>query len=186
MRLHSTSTTLIIRSMRLDDLPAVHEVDRTSFSMPWPESAYRYELLENPQSMLWVAEALLSEGKPKVVGSIVIWLILDEAHIATLSTHPDYRDQGIAKELLATALEAAVRRGFAKALLEVRAHNTIAQNLYHKFGFEVVGRRPRYYHDNKEDALLMTLDFLSQTGRGQPYLDWLVSGVWKNGRSGRA
>lgn len=183
MSLLSTSMTLIIRSMRLDDLPVVHEVDRISFSMPWPESAYRYELLENPLSMLWVAEALPFEGEPRVVGSIVVWLIVDEAHIATLSIHPDYRNQGIAKELLATALATAVRRGFVKALLEVRAHNYAAQNLYRKFGFEIVGRRPRYYHDNKEDALLMTLDFLAQNRSDQTYLDWLVSGVWKNGAS---
>jgi ribosomal-protein-alanine N-acetyltransferase len=92
-----------------------------------------------------------------VCGMVVVWLILDETHIATLGVHPDYRGLGIGKRLLTVALEETARHGANQATLEVRESNTIAQNIYRKFGFENVGRRRRYYRDNREDAVLMTL-----------------------------
>jgi ribosomal-protein-alanine N-acetyltransferase len=93
----------------------------------------------------------------RVVGMLVLWLIVDEAHIASLATHPDFRQQGIAKQLLVTALDHAYMEGARSAFLEVRAGNETARRMYHKFGFEEVGLRERYYKDNNEDAILMTL-----------------------------
>jgi ribosomal-protein-alanine N-acetyltransferase len=90
----------------------------------------------------------------------VVWLILDEAHIATIAVHPDFRGHGIGSLMLRTILEEAARKGAGEAMLEVRANNGIAQAMYRRFGFEVVFRRPRYYRDNNEDALLMSLDDL--------------------------
>lgn len=146
--------------MRIEDLAAVHQIDCLSFSLPWPANAFRYELLENPNSRLWVAEIERDDGTGVVVGAIVVWLVVDEAHIATLAVHPDYRRHGIATQLLRTALRECARLGMRTATLEVRASNLAAQALYHKFGFEVVGRRRGYYQDNQEDALIMTLSDL--------------------------
>jgi ribosomal-protein-alanine N-acetyltransferase len=109
-----------------------------------------------------------------VVGVIVVWLIEDEAHIATISIHPDYRGQGISRELLAAALLESIRQGTVLATLEVRANNLIAQALYRKFRFDVAGRRARYYRDNQEDALIMTV-----VGLDENYARWLSSGEWK-------
>jgi ribosomal-protein-alanine N-acetyltransferase len=89
-------------------------------------------------------------------------LILDEAHIATLAVHPDYRNRGIATRLIESVLLEAEEKGARKAMLEVRTSNQAAQSLYQKFGFQVVHRRRKYYIDNKEDALLMNLDNLSE------------------------
>jgi ribosomal-protein-alanine N-acetyltransferase len=89
-----------------------------------------------------------------------MWLIVDEAHIATLATHPGFRRQGIGERLLLTALAAAREEGARRAFLEVRAGNLGAQALYKKYGFSVDGVRPRYYKDNNEDAILMSLDGL--------------------------
>jgi ribosomal-protein-alanine N-acetyltransferase len=83
-------------------------------------------------------------------------VIVDEAHIGSLAVHPDYRRLGIARALLVRSLAAAAGRGATQATLEVRRSNLAAQALYRRFGFEVVGMRPRYYRDNQEDALLMT------------------------------
>jgi len=154
--------TIEIRSMEIEDLEEVRQIDRLSFSLPWPESAYRHELLENPASMNWVAEATDPNGKSRVVGMAVVWLILDEAHIATLAVHPEYRRKGIGSRLLKRALVEAVGKGARRAMLEVRANNIIAQSMYQRFGFVVVYRRPRYYRDNNEDALLMNLDHLAE------------------------
>jgi ribosomal-protein-alanine N-acetyltransferase len=91
---------------------------------------------------------------------IVIWLILGEAHIATLAVHPDFRGRGTGSQLLEVALQEARNKGAREAMLEVRASNHVAQALYDGYGFEVVYRRSRYYRDNNEDALLMNLENL--------------------------
>jgi [ribosomal protein S18]-alanine N-acetyltransferase len=153
---------IIIRSMRDEDIPKVQEIDRLSFTIPWPLSAYKYELHENSASLLWVAEADGLYPQTNVVGMIVVWLIVDEAHIATLAVLPEYRGRDIAKRLLLTALRTAIQKGLKIATLEVRSNNDAAINLYTAFGFEVVGIRPRYYRDNHEDALIMTLHGLNQ------------------------
>jgi ribosomal-protein-alanine N-acetyltransferase len=165
--------------MESRDLEAVQAIDRMSFSMPWPSSAYAYELYENPRSLLWVAETSAAGAPPQVVAAIVVWLIIDEAHIATIAVHPDYRRQGIAQELLCIALEDAIQHGSVSATLEVRARNLPAQKLYRRFRFEVVGNRPRYYRDNDEDARIMTAN-----GLDDGYLDWLCSGAWRDDRRG--
>ena len=151
---------VILRPMELKDVEQVYAIDVLSFSLPWSERSYRFELTENPTSHPWVAEMLDSRGQPQVVGMIVVWIILDEAHIATIAAHPAYRRQGIGRRLLARALEDAAGRGAIKAYLEVRRSNLGAQKLYEQFGFTVTGIRPRYYLDTQEDALLMTLEHL--------------------------
>ena len=80
-----------------------------------------------------------------------------EAHIATLATHPELRRNGIGRRLLARALQQAAQEGLRSAYLEVRAGNQAAQALYRSFGFVEDGRRPGYYKDNGEDAILMSL-----------------------------
>jgi ribosomal-protein-alanine N-acetyltransferase len=145
----------IIRKMTADDIPAVVELDKMSFSLPWPERSFRFELTDNPASRCWVAEV---DGR--VVGMIVVWLLVEEAHVATLATHPDLRRQGIAKKLLSHALRYLINEGAQTSFLEVRASNIAAQEMYRKFGYEESGRRRRYYKDNDEDAILMNLDSL--------------------------
>ena len=149
--------TITVRYMTLEDAPRVHAIDVASFTLPWSERSFRYELTENKHSTVWVAEIQEASG-PTLCGVIVTWIILDEAHIATIAVHPDYRQRGIARQLLARALSDAYTRGARLALLEVRRSNIAAQTLYLHFGFVVVGERPRYYQDNNEDALLMTLE----------------------------
>jgi ribosomal-protein-alanine N-acetyltransferase len=145
-----------IRRMTLEDVPTVHEIDVLSFSLPWPERSFRFELTENPVSRGWVAE---SGGR--IAAMLVLWLIVDEAHIATIATHPDFRRQGVGEKLMIAALLSARKEGATRAFLEVRAANMGAIALYKKYGFVVVGVRPRYYKDNNEDAILMNLENLN-------------------------
>jgi len=147
---------LIIRKMTLEDVPSVVELDQKSFSLPWPERSFRFELTENPASRCWVAEL-----NGKLVGMIVVWLVVDEAHVATIATHPDFRRQGIGQKLLSHALQKLLEQGAQSSFLEVRESNIAAQAMYRKFGYEETGRRRRYYKDNDEDAILMNLDSLT-------------------------
>ena len=146
---------VMIRKMTLDDIEQVVAIDRVSFSLPWPERSFRFELTDNPASRCWVAEL---DGR--IVGMIVVWLIVDEVHVATIATHPDFRRQGIAKNLLSHTLQHLSSEGAQSSFLEVRASNLAAQEMYRKFGYEESGVRRRYYRDNDEDALLMTLESL--------------------------
>jgi ribosomal-protein-alanine N-acetyltransferase len=146
---------LTIRKMTLEDIPAVIDLDHQSFSLPWPERSFRFEVTENQASRCWVAEV---DGQ--VAGMIVVWLIVDEAHVATIATHPDFRRQGLAKRLLAHALRLLIDEGAHTSFLEVRESNLAAREMYRKFGYEETGRRRRYYSDNDEDAILMNLNSL--------------------------
>jgi len=138
----------------MEDIPAVVQIDQASFSLPWPDSSFRYEVADNAAARCLVAES--DDGQ--VAAMIVSWMLVDELHIATFATHPSFRRQGMGSALLTEALADAKRLGARRAFLEVRASNGIARELYKKFGFEETGRRPRYYRDNAEDAILMTLE----------------------------
>ena len=143
----------VIRRMTEEDVPAVAAIDQISFSLPWPERSFGYEVSVNPVAHCWVAET----DDKRIAAMLVLWLIVDEAHVATIATHPDFRQQGIGAKILTTALKDAAAFGATHALLEVRETNEAALSMYRKFGFEVDGRRPKYYKDNGEDAILMTL-----------------------------
>jgi ribosomal-protein-alanine N-acetyltransferase len=151
-----------VRRMRLEDIDAVHAIDVNAFSTPWPRRAYVHEITDNIASHVWVAVIPMEHEEEKVVGMIALWLIIDEVHIGTLAVHSDHRRKGIATRLLETGLRFAAENGATTATLEVRRSNTPAQALYRQFGFDLVGRRKAYYHDNKEDALVMATKNLSQ------------------------
>jgi len=156
------SNPVLIRPMQLADLDQVYTIDKLSFTIPWPIRAFQYELNENPFSKSWVAEVNLSGQEPQVVGMTVIWLVIDETHIATIAVHPDFRRQGIGAMLLETILCEANSQEMQQVTLEVRAGNIGAKRLYQTYGFEIVGERPRYYKDNNEDALIMTLSRINE------------------------
>ncbi|HEX9090646.1 MAG TPA: ribosomal protein S18-alanine N-acetyltransferase, partial [Anaerolineales bacterium] len=148
------------RLMKLEDVGRVHEIDVLSFSLPWPEKSFRFELTENPSTLAMVAEIQPESASALLIGTSVVWIILDEAHIATIAIHPDFRGRGYGKRLLAETLRRSILRGARLATLEVRASNLVAQQMYREFGFTIVGRRLHYYRDNDEDAILMTVDNL--------------------------
>jgi ribosomal-protein-alanine N-acetyltransferase len=144
----------VFRKMTLDDLEQVIAIDQVSFSLPWPVRSFAFEC-ENPVSRCWVAEL---DGR--VVSMLVAWLIVDDVHIATIATHPDFRKQGIGKKILSHVLRSAKEEGAVTSFLEVREGNLAAQEMYRKFGYVESGRRENYYNDNGEDAILMTLESL--------------------------
>jgi ribosomal-protein-alanine N-acetyltransferase len=143
--------------MREEDVQTAHELDSASFSLPWPESAYQFEVSRNPDSLPLVIEVKYNEAEWRIAGMLVIWLILDEAHIGTLAIAAEFRRMGLARKLLGEGLIQSHGKGAGTAYLEVRRGNLGAQALYKQFGFTIEGVRPHYYKDNHEDALLLTL-----------------------------
>lgn len=153
---NSMEKTLIVAQLRrlnIDDLPAVLEIERRSFHEPWSEESYRHELSTNPIARYW--GVFIEE---QLVGFAGYWLILDEGHISNVAVHPDHRGKGLSKLLMAAVISECRLAEGRRMTLEVRESNTTAQNLYIKFGFSVAGKRPGYYSDNNETALIMWAD----------------------------
>ncbi len=165
-----------IEPMHVDDIGAVLEIERQSFSAPWSARAYEYELRYNDLAHYFVArlqqvqpvrhnprswlESLLHPTPPvedsRIVGYVGFWLMAGEAHISTIAVAPKYRGHSIGELILVAALQRAMELNAHEATLEVRVTNLNAQELYLKYGFAKVGMRKGYYTDNNEDALIMT------------------------------
>ncbi len=146
---------LAIAAMRVEDIAAVHAIERASFPVPWPSYAFRQELETNR-----LARYLVVRVGDQVVAYGGLWLMVDEAHVTTFAVLPAWRRQGIGGRLLLALLDLAAELGAAVATLEVALSNMDARRLYERFGFRPVGVRPRYYSHNGEDALVMTTEDL--------------------------
>lgn len=147
---------IIITKMSLEDIDGVDEIDKASFPVPWLRSSFEDEL----NNML--ATYLVAKIDDLVVGYIGTRFIIDECHFMNIAVHPKYRNLGIASRLIKEIFKLCKENIISYALLEVRASNIAAQNLYKKFGFEINGVRKQYYKnpDNtREDAILMTKEF---------------------------
>lgn len=138
------------------DLPAVREIDRLSFPTPARAGLFEHELEQNN-----IAHYQVLGAGDLTLGFAGFWLIADEVHVSTIATHPERRGQGLGELLLLNLLFEAYQLPANMVTLEVRQSNKVAQALYSKYRFEVVGTRPRYYRDTGEDALLMTMPLLN-------------------------
>jgi ribosomal-protein-alanine N-acetyltransferase len=96
-----------------------------------------------------------------IMGFVGLWIMVDEAHIINIAVREKHRGQGIGELLLISAIDTASSLKAHVVTLEVRASNSVAQNLYCKYGFNKVGVRKGYYTDNKEDAFIMTTDHIA-------------------------
>jgi ribosomal-protein-alanine N-acetyltransferase len=116
------------------------------------------------------------QSLPTVVGYAGMWNMVGEMHIATIASHPQMRGRGIGELLLIELLRESQRQGAMNVTLEVRVSNIAAQKLYLKYGFEEVGQRKAYYHDNREDAFIMTVTNF-ETAAFADKLDGLETGL---------
>jgi ribosomal-protein-alanine N-acetyltransferase len=132
-------------------LNGILEIENLSFPSPWSSGTFRQEI-ENPISNL---RALITDGS--LAGYICFWMFDTEIQLINIAVHPQQRGKGCANRLLAEMVETGVSKAMHQIWLEVRVSNHTAQQLYHRLGFEVVGRRRGYYTDTKEDAMVMTL-----------------------------
>jgi len=162
-----------IEPMRVADIPTVAAIERQVFTSPWSAQSFLFDLTRRRNAcylvaryLPWVAAAP-PPGAPNsqvdrsIMGYAGAWFAADEAHIATLAVRPEWRGRGLGEMLFVETLRWAIAHGADFAMLEVRVSNVIAQQLYAKYGLQLVGRRKRYYADNREDALLMTAERLS-------------------------
>jgi ribosomal-protein-alanine N-acetyltransferase len=116
---------------------------------------------ERPWARMWVA----GDGDAGQARAFLLaWLVVDELHVLSVATLPEFRRRGMARALLARALEFAREADARMVLLEVRRSNAAAIRLYRTFGFSATAVRPKYYADNLEDAIEMSLVLDPATG----------------------
>lgn len=144
--------------MKCPHLDEVLAIENVSFPTPWSNTAFIYELLHNDFAYYIVA----LDGE-KVIGYAGMWRIIDEGHVTTLAVHPDYRRQKLGAGLLSELFREGVHQSCTRMTLEVRPSNLAALELYGSMGFVSHGRRPGYYTDTKEDAIIMWKDDLIVT-----------------------
>jgi len=146
-----------LRRMRLSDISSVMVIERDAFPVPWNESAYHYEVAENPLASYLVLTVRLGDQPAKLIGYAGFWILVDEAHISTIAVDKDWRGRGLGALLLLSMLVEAYNLDASLATLEVRKSNVVAQALYHEFDFKIVGGRRRYYQ-GREDAIIMSTE----------------------------
>ena len=144
-----------LRLMRQEDVPQVTEIDREAFPTLWPPANYQRELKNGLAHYIVACDA---EAGQYIIGFAGLWMLVDEAHITNIAVREKHRRQGIGETLLIAIVELAIELGANLITLEVRASNSEAQKLYAKYGFVRVGLRRGYYTDNREDAVLMSIE----------------------------
>lgn len=139
--------TVSIREATLDDLSQLVAIDQASNPHAWTYNQFSNSL-NNLHSHICVVE------KNRQIVAFIVWqTVCDESELHLIATHPQYRQQGYASELMIHMLQWAMKNQVARIFLEVRHSNVPAQNLYVKYGFKIVSQR-KYYYGN-EDALIM-------------------------------
>ena len=140
------------------DLPRIMEIEAAGFLHPWSEALLRAELGHAWSSLL---AAVISDqrGAERIQGYLISWLVHDEVHILNVGTAPEARRGGIGRALREAAAEAGRRKGARLSTREVRRSNLPAIGLYRALGYLEVGVRARYYAEENEDAIVMTLEF---------------------------
>ena len=148
-RRRSEAVTLQVSPATEAELGAIDEIERLSFTAPWPPAVFAGELTR--------AWARLDVGRvgERIVAFNNYWIVTTELHILHIATHPAERGHGHGAVLLAHALTTATASGCVLATLEVRRSNRAAIALYERAGFKTVHVRARYYQDDGEDALVM-------------------------------
>ncbi|HEV2075297.1 MAG TPA: ribosomal protein S18-alanine N-acetyltransferase [Thermoleophilaceae bacterium] len=140
--------SLSIRRLAYADLPRVIAIERRAFPTPWSLAMFVLEL-SKPSGV-----CLAAEQEDRLVGYAVCSRYDRVWHLMNIAVDDRMRRRGIATALLRRLFDETDADG-ARYTLEVRPSNVPAIEMYERFGFRSAGRRRRYYHDNREDALIM-------------------------------
>jgi [ribosomal protein S18]-alanine N-acetyltransferase len=147
---------LRVRAMQAAEIDAVLALAASLPGAPhWARAAYQTVLSADSTPARVALVAATAQGA--VAGFAIASLLPPEAELETIAVAPEQQRRGVGRELLKSLAETLRPRGVRSLLLEVRASNEAALRLYQQAGFLTAGRRPGYYSDPSEDALLMRL-----------------------------
>ena len=147
-----------IQEATFEHLDALVWLEEACFTAPWSRKSFEAELRGNQFSRVRMISHPSHGHEVKVIAYICAWMVFEEIRFLNVAVHPDFRRQGIAKQLIRDLLHLGVEAGCCRGLLEVRASNGFAKNLYESFHFHAHAIRKSYYTNPTEDAILMTLE----------------------------
>ena len=130
---------LLIRPAASEDISDIAYLEEITFPIPWSLESIRHDVEENGS----------------FAGYMDVWQIAGEGQLNNIAVAPEYRGRGIGRKMMDYMIRWLTQDDNEEFSLEVRESNAPAIHLYEKLGFEVIGRREKYYIDNGEDALLM-------------------------------
>lgn len=133
--------------MTLLDVMTVCKIDRLCFSHPWPREEFIKEITQNRFATYFTCKL-----NRQIIGFIGLWIIFEDAHIATIAVAPPYMRKGIGRMMLEFAIDLAKKSNCHQLILEVRKSNEIAINFYQKMGFALVNTKKSFYTHPIEDA----------------------------------
>ena len=152
---------MLIREMTLQDVPAVAEIEKLCFSLPWSEQSL-IDSVKREDTMFLVCEEFdennsddTGDVNSNIAGYIGMYLSFDEGDITNVAVSPAHRKKGYGEALVSKAKELAREKQLEMILLEVRVSNAPAISLYKKMGFEELGIRKNFYEHPVEDAIIM-------------------------------
>ena len=143
-----------------EDLPEIESIDSgpEAVDCDAQSTGSQFGWLKAGFKRLFGGEAAEAAPRRLILGFAGLWFAADEAHLATIAVRETHWRQGVGEHLLIEVTKLAMELDAWLITLEVRASNIAAQSLYSKYGFVEVGVRKGYYMDDREDALLMTVD----------------------------
>lgn len=142
---------MIFRLMESTDTEAAAALEAENFSEPWSANAFMEEI-QKESSIYMVAY-----DEETLVGICGLVTSFDEGEVLNVSVRKEYRQQGIALQLLQSLLEEGRQKGIRHFTLEVREGNVAARTLYEKLGFVCEGIRPSFYRNPTENAAIYWL-----------------------------
>ena len=142
----------VVRELEWTDIPTLAALEQVLFADDaWPVETWWAELAGRPRRDYVVA--LAADGD--VAGYAGLDLAGDVADVMTIATAPDHQRRGIGQLLVDELVRRALAAGAQAMMLEVRADNLAARNLYARNGFDVLSVRRRYYQPGDVDAIVM-------------------------------
>jgi [ribosomal protein S18]-alanine N-acetyltransferase len=124
-------------------------------------------LQRSPEAAAWPANALAEAFEHHPLHFFAVWQgeemagficgrrVMDEGEILNLAVKPESRRKGVGKALVEGLLEVFAREGAVQVFLEVRESNASAIAFYQDMGFRLTGKRPGYYQNPAEAALVL-------------------------------
>ncbi len=152
-----------VREMTVNDLKDIMLIEKVSFPTPWSENMFRKELKVAMARNL--VAVIKSARREEIIGYINFWIFADEVHLNNIAVRKDQRGKGVASRMMAEMIQHGRKQNARWGTLEVRETNFDAIRLYERYGFVIKGVRPNYYHDSKEDALVMWCDLKDSAAR---------------------
>jgi len=152
-------TRVELRRLEMRDLNAIERIERASYPTPWSRSMFASELAKPSSICLGAFDLETLE----LVGYLVISRYVDAWHVMNVAVASAHRRHGIATTMMERLFEVTAGRGRRGYTLEVRVSNVGAVALYERLGFKPRGVRRGYYTDNREDALIMWKDPISES-----------------------